>query len=412
MTTQIEKTRKTSYVVFGIALFVVTANLLSIWFPTLYASLLGLTLIDVDPFEPGAYMVPFLVANFVILGFAVMYYKNSPKTIRKLVEFFLNFDVPKKVALIVIAVLLAIYVSYTVLDLTLDESEEWKDYIRIQHVLEDWPESQNSEPTTKIRVVKNVLLFFSQNYLQNIKIVPYLASIALLLVTYFLTEKISNRRFSGLVAMAIILQSPTFHRYDSLATYDNFWTLFYLLSLYTVYKKWYTSPISFILSVFSKPVTLTFLPMTLFFVHESDISRRRKILITICYASIIALSAGLLASGVRLGGSNLTAQMDVVGFWYTFTSFTAQLRLDWLFLIFLLPLIVALFLRARKGFRHADSLLVLIMGTIVSEAFLSAFTGYNVHPYRFIPSIVFFAIGVGVLFSKRLPARTEASYHS
>ena len=69
----------------------------------------------------------------------------------------------------------------------------------------------------------------------NVKVIPFIASIALLVLTYFTTVKITSKRFAGLVATVIVLQSGVFLMYDTGITYPNFWILFYLLSLYPIY---------------------------------------------------------------------------------------------------------------------------------------------------------------------------------
>ena len=62
---------------------------------------------------------------------------------------------------------------------------------------------------------------------------------------------------------------------------------------------------------------------------------------------------------------------------------------------------MGLFLSSRKGILQADSIMVLIAGIIVIAPFLSGFTEITNQPYRFIPLVVFFAMGVGIIFSKR-----------
>jgi len=75
--------------------------------------------------------------------------------------------------------------------------------------------------------------------------------------------------------------------------------------------------------------------------------------------------------------------------------------MDGLFLLFLLPLTVGLFIASRKGVLHADSIMFFILTMLLYSPFLGAFSYALNLPYRFIPMIIFFAIGVGVLFSKR-----------
>ena len=69
--------------------------------------------------------------------------------------------------------------------------------------------------------------------------------------------------------------------------------------------------------------------------------------------------------------------------------------------MFILPLIFGLFIASRNGIQHADSLMVLIGGILFTAPLLTGFTEQTTQPYRFIPLIVFFAIGVGVLLSKK-----------
>ena len=70
-------------------------------------------------------------------------------------------------------------------------------------------------------------------------------------------------------------------------------------------------------------------------------------------------------------------------------------------LLFMLPLIVGLFFVSGNGFKEADSITFLILGMILSAIFIPALGGAINVPYRFVPLIVFFAMGVGVLLSKK-----------
>jgi len=72
-----------------------------------------------------------------------------------------------------------------------------------------------------------------------------------------------------------------------------------------------------------------------------------------------------------------------------------------LVLLFIFPLIVGLFIAARNGIRHADSIMVLIGGILFSVPLLTGFTELTNQPYRFVPLVVFFAIGVGILLTKK-----------
>ena len=121
-----------------------------------------------------------------------------------------------------------------------------------------------------------LILNASLTIFQNIKILPFIASILVLLFTYLLTVQLTGKRFAGIIAMLVLVQSHTFLRFDTVAVYENFWVLFYLLSIYVIKKQWILSPIFFILSFFTKAFVAPYFVMTLFFTGRSSISIKMK----------------------------------------------------------------------------------------------------------------------------------------
>ncbi len=93
---------------------------------------------------------------------------------------------------------------------------------------------------------------------------------------------------------------------------------------------------------------------------------------------------------------------DYLQFWRGFATFAYQLRYDGIVLTLTLPLVVGLYLLSRRGLIQADSIMIIIMGMLLAVPLLPALTIMTIQPYRFVPLVVFFAIGVGILFSKRL----------
>ena len=94
--------------------------------------------------------------------------------------------------------------------------------------------------------------------------------------------------------------------------------------------------------------------------------------------------------------------IDISEFWIGFTTLASNLRFDVLLILFLLPVSVGLFLKARNGCKNSISLIVLISGTILVTPVLEMITDYYfVYPYRYVPLVVFFAIGLSSLFSKK-----------
>ena len=115
-----------------------------------------------------------------------------------------------------------------------------------------------------------ILLDVSQDFLQNIKLLPFVASILVIIFTALVTIQISKKRFAGIISMIVLLQSITFTDFDTIAVYENFWVLFYLISIYSIQKKWWhSSPILFILAVFSKAFIVTYFWMNLFYILQN-----------------------------------------------------------------------------------------------------------------------------------------------
>jgi len=402
--------KKTGFVTWAVFLFslsVVAINLVSVVFPALIASNnstiqqlqdLGVELFEVNTFETGVWAPALFIVNFLVFLFTILYFKKRlPQSLSKSIDSLFHFEISKKITFIVIVILLAIYVGFSSPELITEE--EWEDYAGVKQRLENWSPDQITsgfEPH-----VKYFLHWASMSLFGYYTIVPFIASISLLVLTYFFTKEITNKRFAGIVAMIILLQSNLFLTYDTTVSYTNFWVLFYLLSLYLLYKVWPLSPITYLLSIFSKALTATFLPMSLFFIFRAKISTKTKVIVASSTTALILAGVVITMTGSNIGGiAGEQEEFDWDEFTLGFTSFSFQIRFDGLVLVFILPLIVGLFIAARHGIEHADSILVLIGGILFISPLVTGFTELTNQPYRFVPLVVFFAIGVGVLLSR------------
>jgi len=386
--------------VFLFSLIVVGISAISIVFPALIITSVSGSESDINSLELGVWSIPFIIINVSLLIFAILYYyKKLPNYVNQTISKILIFETSKRISIILVVIIIASYVVMSFPELYISESDQWQDYTqRIDPTLKNFPQSFfNDKGMNEKVVVKNLLLILSIDLFENVKVVPFLASISLLLVTYFFTVKISGKRFSGIIALVVLVQSRTFLEFDTTATYSNFWTLFYLLSLYLVYKKWYFSTPVYVLSIFSKPLTILFLPLTLFFISQSEIPIKRKILISIPYI-VIAI---LIAIGAMTVLMPKEISFDALEFWGGFTVWVFQLRYDVVLFTLLLPLSIGLYWASRRGVTMANAILLLITGMLLSAPLLGGLTGFNIHPYRFVPLLVFFAIGIGLLFGKR-----------
>ena len=400
------RTNIVSLAVFVFALAVVLLHLVSIIFPSLILDTVLETEIKSAPFELGTWAIPVLITNVSLLGLGILFYtKKIPDKIRKLFQFVIKFEISRNAALFGTIIIIFVYAGATLPELVENEGLTWGDFERVKPTVDEWPAlTHENLKDLWILHVKNFLVKSSVFIFNNYRIVPFLETISLLVLTYFVTFEITKKRLSGVIAVGVLTQSNIFLVFDSLATYSNDWTLFYLLSIYLIIKKWSLSPISYVASIFCKPLTAAFFPMTLFFIFRAEIERRKKFYLLISYVGLaVVIGIGLLLLKVEIGGGAVTTLLNFnnVDFWSGFTVWALQMRYESWFLLFILPLTVGLFLTARNGNPYADSILFLIAGISLSMPLMTAFTSFNLHPYRFTPLIVFFAIGIGTLFSQR-----------
>jgi len=248
-----QKKNPVSLIVFLATISIVLLSLTSVLFPALILRTLGGfdDNVGIDPFEPGSLAYPLLITNFVFLGLGLLYFKNKlPRTITKPIRFIFNYEISSKLAFFIITIIIGTYIVFSVGELF--NGQFLPDYhIRTKYFLENFD-------VTKIGGLGLSLHFqlfltsSSMHLFGNYKVFPFIASIALLVLTYFFTFEITQKRFAGIIAMLIVLQSTIFLFFDTSVAYPNYWILFYLLSLYLICKKWPLAPISYVLSFLSK----------------------------------------------------------------------------------------------------------------------------------------------------------------
>ncbi|CAE6487117.1 hypothetical protein [Candidatus Nitrosotenuis uzonensis] len=388
-----------SWSVFLFSITIVIISLISVAFPALLVMDSQNTKVGLpDPFETGVLFPALITANIIIFSLTFLYFiKKLPNIIVRAIDFVFAFELSKKVTLVSTVTILIIYISISAPEL--GSEDRWLDYPGIKDKVENWTITDFG--TTVDAHINYLFLKLSMMIFGSYNLIPFLSSIGVIITTFFITKQISGKRFAGVVSMVIVLQSQLFLLYDSSATYASFWVVLYLFSLYLISKRIAIASVApYILSIFAKALTVLFLPMSIFYVYRAEIAKMNKTYTILAYA-IIAIG-GIVASaamGINLAGTPV--EFTSLGFWQGFASFAFQLRFDALVIIFLLPLIVGLFMVSRKGIKQADSIMVLIAGMLLSAPLLTGFTDQTNQPYRFLPLVVFFAMGVGVLLSKR-----------
>jgi len=393
-----------SYLVFLSTISIVIISLFAIIFPGFFISIYFPYNVEIVPFEPSIWLIPVSSFSFVFLVLGFVYYKRKlPVQVYKCIQFILNFEISKRITVILGIIIFVFYIGFSVNELSINEEGQFPDYGILKTALQIWPSTESDDiyvQEQNSRYVRMLLLGTSLEIFQNIKILPFVASISLLIVTFFLTYQISHKRFSGIVALLIILQSHTFLFFDTVAVFENFWILFFLISLYLINRKWQLSSILYLLALFSKAFIFVFFLSTIFYIYRARISSRKKIWAMCSYGGVILIILTVFSFGDSVYGDIINISDSE--FFLALNTLGYTLRYDVFIILSLLPVTIGLFFTSRRGFLQADSILVLILASLLAGPFISMLTEfYFVLPYRFLPLIVFVAIGIGVFLSKK-----------
>ncbi len=381
---------KISWAVFLFTLIISLISLVSVVFPALISDTvvpngftrMGVDLYQIDPYETGPLAELLIFTNGIIFG---LYFFR--KKIPKISKIF-SFDIPQKISIIVVLIVIVAYGSISFPEVYTDEIyEDWK---TVKHVTE-------SSDLSKITGMGPHLRFFLLNQSMvlfgSYKIIPLLSSMVLLGITYLFTTALTKNRFSGLVSMGLVLQSYIFLTFDTSSTYTSFWVLLYVSSLYAIVRFSFANPVFYLGSIFCKALTVLYAPQSIFFILNSQIQKKYKIILSGIIVTI--LSIGFFGMGAGLMDRE---EPTMAEFWVGFTSFAFQTRFDVIMVLFLVPLVFGLFVKSKEN-KYANSISFLIAGVLFSAPILTGLTDQTNQPYRLMPIVIFFAVGVGMLFS-------------
>ena len=386
---------------------IIGISVISVIFPALIISQTYEFPLDLNPFETSPWLLPIFFSVISVLTFGFLHYKKKlPFSLSNTIDLILNFELSKRISIILGISILAIYIGFTIPELFIDESEQWPDYIVLESALNIWPSTDHLSVYIKeqnTRYVRMILLEFSQDIFQNIKFLPFVASVFTVIFTALITIQLSKKRFAGIIAMLVLLSSVTFTDFDTIAVYENFWVLFYLISLYSINKRWWhASPVNFILSIFTKAFTATYFWMNFFYIYRATIPTKTKLLLFASYGIVLGITYWIFENGRSIIYDDII-RYDFNAFLDGFTGWGNSMQLEPFVLLFILPLTVMLFFKSRNGLKQADSIMILLAGSILAGPLISLVTDfYFILPYRFIPFVIFMAIAVGLLFSKKI----------
>lgn len=243
----------------------------------------------------------------------------------------------------------------------------------------------NSEWKEKPGEVYGVIA--SEKLTGNYHTFSIISSIALLVVTYLLSFKITGLRIAGVLSTMVLGMSRTFLWYSDSIPYPDFWAVLFFLSLYP-FKNKLIRPVSFMVSFIMKAQALAFLPITI--IKEKD--RRVKIF----YIAIGVLASGIAIAlnWVRSSGFNIGNLVP------PYVVFEIILQDFWIIILFF-PVSALLFYLYRKKVDWAGTILGGMLWSLFFQYVLALFTSYGAFSERMLPFIVFFALGCGLVISKK-----------
>lgn len=303
-----------------------------------------------------------------------------------------SFDLSRKVTICLVIIIVFGYAIGASYELLWDV--DYLDYNRQKVSVYYWqPDQIFKENSSHVRYAldKASLILFNSP-----KVIPFLASIALLITVYYFGRQISGRYLGGVLACAILSTNNLFKFFDTSGVYENYWVLFFILSLYVMGNKWYLSPVFFILSVFSKPLTVAFLPLTFVWIYYSSLSSAKKIMLGLAYG--IPIIAFYLSS-VYLEYITDKAQFVLPLFIDGLKSWWFFIVADWWMPAAVPAMMLFMLALSAKKTPWAFQVFCGLIVTAFSGAFVQAMA-YDVEnePYRYIPLVVFFALSIPVLF--------------
>lgn len=232
------------------------------------------------------------------------------------------------------------------------------------------------------------LVIFSKIISGSYRLLPILSSATLLILTYFFSFKITNHRLASVISVMVLEFSKTFMWYSDSVSYPTTWVVCFFLSLYP-FKKYYIRPISFIISFILKAQALAFLPLT--FIREKE--WKNKIAYYAIAGVTIAVAVGL--NWIRYGG-----QINWQNIYYPQIGLYLLSQDMWI-LALLLPITLTLFY-LRKLKTEWSGFLLLSMGyCLLFQYILPIVSSYNAYGYRMLPFVVFFALAIGLVISKK-----------
>ncbi|MBM2819870.1 MAG: hypothetical protein HW410_1552, partial [Nitrosarchaeum sp.] len=188
-----------SWVIFLPTIIAVFISLIPSIFPAfLLRTFGGLTgNVQIEPFETGPWAYPIIIVNVIVFSLFLLYSKNHlPQIMYKSIRFVFSFEISPQMAFVVIVILVGFYTLFSVGEL-FDGKFDADYYNRVKPWLESFDLLKPPVTDGDRDVGHHLQIFFeatSMKIFGNYKVIPFIASIALPIMTYFLTTELTKKR--------------------------------------------------------------------------------------------------------------------------------------------------------------------------------------------------------------------------
>lgn len=230
-------------------------------------------------------------------------------------------------------------------------------------------------------------LIASEKLTGNYHTLPIISSVAMLVLTYLLTLKITSNRLASILSVVIVDLSRTFLWYSDSIPYPGFWCVLFFASLYPFQNK-LIKPLAYLSSFIMKAQALAFLPIT--FIREKN----KKIRLFYIGMGVLAAIAASLLKWTRIDGFNPGNLAP------PYVVFEIILQDFWMIILFF-PVSAMLFYLYKQKVEWSGTILIGMVWSLFFQYILALFTTYGAFSERMLPFIVFFAMGCGLVVSKK-----------
>jgi len=324
----------------------------------------------------------------------------------KIVSKLTGFDIEYKPALIILCIIIGIYAGISSLEF-LNEHEDCENFgntglkigycgdfvirLNLLHRF-DWTLDDlfhNARHPLTVALVK-----LSDVLTGDYRTFSFISSGLILVLTYFISRKITGVNYIGLFSVGVVATSSIFYTYDIILTYPNFWVTAILATIYFGMRNSSLSPVFFILSIPLKAITVLYSPAMIFFFRHSNLEKRTKYAIYI--SSIVIILLFILALFFSdTTKRDMGIQINLEDFLWWLGMWTVEFRDDRLSLILVTLCIMSLYM--IRHVPYAKSILFFMLFVLIQPAIISGFTTFTNEEYRMLPLVVFASIGFGLI---------------